>query len=453
MRVYYKHLLYLLLLISTTLSSCNKFLDITPKGKTVLNTVTSFDQWLNDMTVLSTGPATLNNFADNVDFVTIKLPITGTRDLSYTWQEQIYDVQAINAPLWRDHFAKINKFNSVLATIDQATNGTERKKAGLKAEALLGRAAEFVYLVNEFGPMYDSLTAKNDLSVPYLTSNDVAQVIPPRGTVQEVYDRIIADIKDALPYLPEDNSNNRVRGSVAAGYSILARVYLFAGNYEEAAKYAQSALQSTTAQLINYNQPFPASTLLTLRQDAIHAQGGGSNATVTLEFAQSFDPNDLRLLLFFTNTDGRTYTQRGATAYIAGPSSPTGQYNSSTSVQEMMLIIAEAAARKGDLNTALSQLNELRKYRFSPSAWKELSSDNKETVLDWVLRERSFEFPFHCIRWFDMRRYDKEGRMGVIKRYDGAGNEIASLPPHSPRYTLQIPTQIMNYHNDWTQNP
>jgi hypothetical protein len=118
----------------------------------------------------------------------------------------------------------------------------------------------------------------------------------------------------------------------------------------------------------------------------------------------------------------------------------------------MRLIIAEAAARSGDLSAALQQLDALRKRRIATAAYQPFQSTDQEEILQKVLAERTFEFPFNGLRWFDMRRLDKENRMSEVKRYDAAGKVIATLPPHSTKYTLQIPIQTLYFNPDWPQN-
>ncbi len=92
----------------------------------------------------------------------------------------------------------------------------------------------------------------------------------------------------------------------------------------------------------------------------------------------------------------------------------------------MKLIIAECAARSNDLTTALQQLDEVRKYRFATASYIPFQSNDQEEVFQEVLKERSHELPFNGLRWFDMRRFDKENRMGAVNRYDAQGNIIAT---------------------------
>lgn len=441
---------YILSIISgIMLMACNQYLDINPVGKTTLVTVAHYDQWLNDLEVVGYVDYRLDYLADNVDIPSLTVPTTGDSYLAYLWEEQYNSSTTVQPHPWGDHYAAINKYNTVLVGIDEATEGTDEEKSALKAEALLGRAMEYLYLVNEYGLVYDSTTADEDLAVPFVTSNDVGEAIPSRATVQDIYEHIIADIQTAIPDLPTDNSDNRFRGCVAAAYSVLARTYLYAGDYTAAAQNAQLALDNGNAVMLDFNVSITTQQLLSLRADVIYARQGGLSMTGTLDFMRMYDPNDLRLTTWYGSTNGFAFTERGD-SYI---DFVVMLDNRGTSAQEMKLIIAESAARNGDLATALQQLNDIRKNRFADSDYVELTDTDQETVIDLALKERILELPFCGLRWFDMRRLDKKGEMTTIQRFDRNEDVVATLAPNSPKYTLQIPIQVMVYHTDWTQNP
>ncbi|MBN2660465.1 MAG: RagB/SusD family nutrient uptake outer membrane protein, partial [Tannerellaceae bacterium] len=234
------------------LFSCNKYLDIQPKGVQLLKTVKDYNDWLNN-DAIETVPRNLNLLADNEDNIQVVTPPTSVDDRIYTWQEQFLVNPIGNPGFWSPFYQAIYYYNTVLKGINAATGGTVEQKKSLKAEALLGRAFNYLYLVNLYGKVYNSQTAGQDLAVPFVTSNDLSSPIPPRSTVQDIYDSIISDINAAIPNLPKNNSENRFRGSVAAGYSVLARTYLYMGEYTKAAQNAQLALDNGPDSVINYN--------------------------------------------------------------------------------------------------------------------------------------------------------------------------------------------------------
>lgn len=452
-----KYISIYLTLCCVSLTSCDKYLDITPKGKTLLTTVAHYDQWMNSEQLMY-GHGTTFAYAaymtDLVDVPNITNPPIQAAELMYTWAPQFATDLTVSPIFWGEHYSRINLYNTVLLGINDATGGTNGQKRTLRAEALLGRALEYFYLVNEYAQPYDSATAKDDLAVPFVTSNDVTQDVPPRSTVAEIYKHIIDDINEAISDLPPDNSINRMRGSVASGYSLLARVYFYARNYTEARKYAQLALDNTKAVMLDFNGPNPASNILSTHADVIFGRMVIGQTPADLNFMRSFAGNDLRVRKFYQSVDGYRFTTRGATIFFPAAVTPVFTYvNTATSVQEMKLIIAECAARAGELPAALQALDDIRKNRFATASYVKFTSTDPVATLNEVLLERIHELPFNGLRWLDMRRLDKENRMGAVTRLNAAGNVITTLEPHSPRYTLQIPMQVTAYHPDMPQNP
>ncbi len=438
-------------------SSCDKYLEIAPKGTTLLTTVEDYDQWLNAQDLVTGVGAplcALNYLGDNYDLVNITNPATQVGEMIYLWQPQFSPMLNVAPMFWGEHYAKINLYNTVLVGIDNATGGTQSRIRALKAEALLGRAFEYFYLVNEYAQPYDAASASTELAVPFVTSNDVTQTVPPRSTVAEIYNHIMSDIEAALPNLPDDNSRNRFRGSKASAYSVLARLYFYARNYPEAQKHAQLAIDQGRATMINLNGPLPTSNLVSVRSDVIYGRTVPGLPTPTLDFMNTFRSNDRRIRTYYFSRDGYQFITRDATRFMPSDVVPVlGNTNTGTSLPEMKLIVAECAARGGNLELALRHLDEIRRNRFPEDDYEPFVSTDPELVLQEVLLERLHELPFNGLRWFDMRRLKADGRMPTVHRYNAIGEVIATLQPDSERYTLQIPLQVLNYNPNMPQNP
>ncbi|MHA4896382.1 RagB/SusD family nutrient uptake outer membrane protein [Pedobacter sp. PWIIR3] len=456
----FKYIAAQLIFCTMLFSSCDKYLDVEPKGKQLLKTTNDFDLWLNAV-VFTTELTTpyLDYMTDNMDYLSVNTPPITVPDFAYTWQPQLTSDVTAPAYLWADHFQRISLYNTVLLGIDDAQGGTVSQKNSLKAEALLGRAFSYFYLVNEYAKPYNSASAETDLAVPFVTSDNVSQKAPPRATSAEIYLHIIEDINAAIPNLPDDNSGARFRGSKAAAYSVLARVYLYRREYSDALRYAELALANTRATMIDYTTPasFPATLNVVSHPDAIYGKGyAAAGIPIALDLKSSFASNDARRTLLYSSW---TSTARGVTAFYAAAVTPTFQLtNSGTTVQEMHLIAAECAARGTSptgLTNALSHLNQVRRNRYTgtPLASRDFTSTSQEAVFNEVLAERRRELPFHTLRWFDMRRFDMENRMPIVSRTNAQGTQIATLEPHSSRYTLQIPIQVTAFNPDMPQNP
>ena len=442
------------LLFALVLASCDKYLDIQPKGVRLLETVTDYDRWLNSNVLETSIPGEIVLLEDYIDILDIPSPIVSSDDRVYTWHKEFSENVTAAPVIWEQHYKTIYYFNSVIQGIDEATGGTEEEKKSLKAEALLGRAFEYLYLVNLYGKVYDANTANQDLAVPFVISNDLEDDTPARSTVQYIYNHIITDIETAIPDLPVENTQNRYRGSVAAAYSVLARTYLYMRDYTKAAQNAQLALDNEPNPIVDFNTISTRTSHIATRTDAIYAKHCGNlrSERPALNFLQSFDPSDLRLPFYYRNLGDYSFTERGDT-YFFPETNTVADLNCGPTVAEMRLILAEAAAHRNELETACDELDHVRKCRFPTTTYVKYESDVQEEVLQKVLDERTFEFAYTGLRWFDMRRLDAEGRMPDVYRYDGENNVIATLPAGSNKYTLQIPIQVLYFNPGWPQNP
>ncbi|RZM27438.1 MAG: RagB/SusD family nutrient uptake outer membrane protein, partial [Pedobacter sp.] len=255
------------------------------------------------------------------------------------------------------------------------------------------------------------------------------------------------------------NSKNRFRGSIAAGYGVLARTYQFMGDHVKAAESAQKALTAGPNAIMDFTTISNSSQIgdLTVRPDVFYARVSvayNQEKIPTIAFLKTFDVNDLRLKFYYNNLGNYTYPTRGLVKYrSSGLQGGTATISWGPTVAEMELILAESAARGNDLPLALDHLDALRKKRFPAGAYQKYSSNNRDQVLQKIMQERSFEFPYNGMRWIDMRRMDAEGKMQEVSRLDKSNNVIATLSPGSQRYTLQIPVQVTLFNPGWPQNP
>ena len=434
-------------------SSCGKFLEIEPKGKVILKTLTDYDLLLNSQSLTSSGEQLLNMMSDDADNPSVDPLARTTTVLSYLWANDLNPTINERPLVWGFHYSNIYAFSAVINGVERATTGSLQEKKKLKAEALVGRAFEYLYLVNLYSKPYNAATANTDLAVPFITTTDIMNKTPERATVSFIYGKIVEDINAAIPDLAINNNTNKFRASVNSAYSILARTYYYMNNFTEAARYADLALKETTTGLMDYNNVATKADIpyMVVNKQEIYARYGTNSSLAifaTVDFLKSFDKADLRLKLFYTKLGDFTFPVRGVSQF-----SPNGSVVSfGTSVSEMKLIIAEAAARAGNLQVALDQMNDVRKFRTATANYQAFQSTDKEIVLQRVLLERRFELAFKGIRWMDMRKLDAENRMPVVTRLNAKGDVIATLEKHSPKYVLKIPASVISFNPDMPQN-
>ena len=112
---------------------------------------------------------------------------------------------------------------------------------------------------------------------------------------------------------------------------------------------------------------------------------------------------------------------------------------------EAYLNIAEAYARKGDANSATTQLKKFLASRHSTIEGIQIPSSQKELVA-FIMDERFREFCFEDhFRWFDLRRMDESERPEITHTFKVMQNavlirtETYHLLKNDPNYTLALP--------------
>jgi tetratricopeptide (TPR) repeat protein len=257
--------------------------------------------------------------------------------------------------------------------------------------------------------------------------------------MQQSYTQIIKDLMTCASLLPE-NPLYKTRPSKPAAFAMLARVFLSMGNYDKALAYADSTLQLNNY-LIDFNTLDSTSTApvpLFNNEDVFHEDLRlgqillQKNLIVDSNLYQLYDSNDLRKYIFFMNLSSN----------ITFKGSYDGDFVlfGGTATDEMYLIRAESYARKGNANSAMSDLNTLLAKRWATSAFIPLTANTSDQALGIILQERRKELIFRGLRWTDLRRLNKDPRFAITLTRVLNG-QTYMLPPNDPRYVLPIPIQ------------
>jgi hypothetical protein len=145
--------------------------------------------------------------------------------------------------------------------------------------------------------------------------------------------------------------------------------------------------------------------------------------------------NDLRKTIFFkTNSDG-SHTFKGS-------------YDGSIrlfngfAVDEMYLTRAECYARKGNVASAMNDLNTLLSKRWQTGTFTPYTATDANDALTQILNERRKELLMRGIRWTDLRRLNKEPQFQKILVRDIGGSKYY-LYPNDKRYVFPIPLEII----------
>lgn len=445
-----------------TLGACDKFLDETPKGVVVPETLDDFEALMSTSGLVNTTPRGSNYASDEILLPESLRPsamgFPGRNTVNaYDFLPEHYDISE-NDPDWNNAYKAIYVYNSVLQGIEVNTEHNQEKKNRLKAEALVHRSYTFLALVNLYANHYSS-TAGQDMGIPLPLKPNINELLK-RESVERVYQQVEQDLLAAIGLLPSKPTYS-YRPSKGAAYGTLARLYLYQGKWQKAFDNASKALDINNFlydyNTFTWNAPddktrgitgYPNSTL-----DKKHIiyhkyiQGGASfdfNYLVDPKFLSLYKAGDLREE-FGTSTKGF-----GSILPGSGPIEMFGPYdynNAGITTQEMYIVRAEAAARLNKLPEALETLNNLRKNRFTPDTYIALASNNQEEVIAWALEERAVELAFLAHRLFDIKRLHLLGKDINIVRED------KEYGPAHPLLIFPIPAKNIDINNNLIQNP
>ncbi len=344
-----------------------------------------------------------------------------------------------NSYYWPELYQQIYACNAVLSGLAGSTGVTSAMKQQLNGEAKFMRAFLYFYAVNLYG------------DVPLITTtNYQANTSVVRTPKADVYQQIIQDLLDAQTSLSKNyvdqvgnSTNEKIRPNYWAATAMLARVYLFTGDWKDAEAQASIVINSGSYSLVsNLNQVFLANSAEAILQFyplynyntsntrmayyfvLTSTPGTGSYYTALSPALQNaFETNDAR----FTNWVGSFIDPSSGKVYLYPfkyqayqQSAPVTEYLMILRFAEQYLIRAEAEANGAGngINGAISDLNVIRNRAGLPNT---LAND-QPSLLSAVLHERQVElFTEWGHRWFDLIR------TGNINTVMGApGNICAS---------------------------
>lgn len=430
--------------------SCNDYLDIEPKDKVIPGTVQDYDYLVASFTDLY-----LENelFLSADDFITdlsnlgdINRP-NNTMFLMYSFSDGRFSNPDIGTETWNTPYKNIYVYNKVINEIDKASVIVGYKASDIKiikAEAKYGRAMRYLLLTNMFSKHYNKSTASSDPSVPLVTMADTTQDPPMPSNVEEAYSFIIKDLEEAIPNLPEKRKELN-RASKGSGYALLARAYLYKGDYDNALKNAKLALDKKGT-LSNY----------TVATDIKQAYKDEQYTELTMGYVRGFTDGFLspEAVALFDNTNDIRVTKIAACSWYYDPNTGWNQDcskiangyvinpNLDCSVAEMYLTVAECYARKNQLQKALDNANKVRKNRIVGNTDKAVADfSNDKEVLKFVLNERRREMFMNGTRLFDLKRLNLETDFAKTTIHPLEATNY-SAEPNSGKLVFPIPAQI-----------
>lgn len=438
-------------------SSCDQYLDVVPKGSDVLSTAEQYAMLFNDEDSHFYHSADIMFIPDDMWTHPEILTYGDIAAFTYSYGDPtaVDRMQAYSAEsgTYYSCYERINKISNIIIDNIEIAKGSQSLKDQTIAEARALRAYNYFVLVNLYAKHYDPATASSDLCVPLWTTYDLA-TRPKQGTVAEIYKLIEDDLNQAIPNL-SNTPVNTYHFSKAAGYALLAKVHLFKKEFDKAEEAALESynLNHQIFDLIEYDNNNMSYIVYVDKNPEYlyyaYGEYGNSPGAISPELYSLFDAvNDIRFTGFFSfysymtgAYDGTTETQKADSHYSPGwdyslPGAQNYFYNSAgLRTTDVILMLAECRARKGDFEGMKRYLDELRKKRIKGYVTASENPINWVEAVNVVINERRKELLVGFNRFWDLRRLNSEPEFSrTISRTAPANPDYTPMPQQT--YTL-----------------
>jgi starch-binding outer membrane protein, SusD/RagB family len=379
---------------------------------------------------------------------------------------------AVSSPgPWTNAYNYIYQANAIIQGLQKYSGVSAAAKQQLTGESKFIRAFWHFYLTNIYG------------DVPLVTSTDyTVNAKISRTPKAQVFQQIINDLKDAqnelnINYVDASDTTiatDRVRPTKWAATALLARAYLYTGDYANAEVQATSVINNTELYNLvpNLDSVFLANSPEAIWQLAtpvpfsnaatpdgygyiLIAQpgtSGANSAAISPQLMKSFEVNDNRLTHWigaYITSSPPIDTFYYPFKYKVYDSTVVTEYVMVLRLAEQYLIRAEARARQGNLTGAASAATDLDTIR-RRAGLLNTTAVTQTDLLSAILHERQVElFTEWGHRWFDLIRTNNANAVmgvgGVTSYKGGTWNSNWQLYP--------IPQTERSADPNLTQNP
>lgn len=266
-----------LLFLNLLFSGCENFLNINPKGEVVNEDLfTTYDGCEDALYGVYSSLGTNYSYGQYLSYkITDVLANTFKSDdlgLNYVGNYEHENASHYYDLIWQNMYSRIGYINNILIELEKHDESSFRYYKLYKGEALGLRAYLHFDLLRLFAVHIQSSSEKKQEAIPYVTTYNYS--VTPFSSVQEVYDRVINDLKMAESLLAEDESlfmadriekgssfidTREIHFNLYAVQATLARVYWMKGDLNNAGLYAQKVINSEKFQL---SEPYEIQSLV-----------------------------------------------------------------------------------------------------------------------------------------------------------------------------------------------
>ena len=239
-----KKIIFILLMGSFVLVSCNDFLSKSPDNSTSLDSPSAVAVLL-----VSAYPE-----AGYHGFVEVMSDNAGDKgkgrnvieeisnEYAYYWKDDATTSYDTPTNYWSDTYAAIAASNHALEAIE--LNGGGKEYDAQRGEAYLTRAYSHFMLANIFGMHYNPTTAASNLAVPFV--NEPEKTVYKdykRISVEEIYNLIETDMLEGMKYIKDESYVvPKYHFTKTAANAFASRFYLYKGDWDKVIEYSNKVL-------------------------------------------------------------------------------------------------------------------------------------------------------------------------------------------------------------------
>lgn len=355
----------LILVLYISMSSCDSFLDVQPRGVVIPTKTEEFAALLNGILEDSeNGNQNSNILASTTSALDYECS-TDNLDANLTifpagrWLAKYIGDIAVNSLMsYKRAYENIRDANII---IDNLKHDGSKEADNIMASVYALRGVSYYNLMRLFCESYDANNADSQLGLSIATRFDM-EARPKRASIKQTVEQIVSDFQKALEYKPE---NTKYIFSEDVINSLLAKTFFWAEDWDNAIRWSEKIADkypllegkeyvemiNSTHQLKG-NQILRANTMNDINTDYSYSNLSSlvKFRPVSREFVELFTEknDDIRYrdsLLF--NSKRENLKPIVSTVRSA----------------EMFLIIAESYAHKGNTQKALEYLNMIRAKR------------------------------------------------------------------------------------------
>jgi len=344
----------------------------------------------------------LGNYTDELTCYATNLP-----ELAF-YQNDVLATNPTVLSLWRNTYSLIYTANTVIEGVENSGSLEQADRNRLKGEALFVRAYLHFYLSQLFG------------EIPYVTDTDYrVNATIGKQAAAALAALLEADLLAAESLLADNYiGQHRVRPNKGAVSALLARFYLYSGQWEKAKLKAGEVISNVALYnlMADLNAVFLRRSTGTIWQLMAAPEGKNTLDAKSFIFTSvpppsralnealvaAFEPSDLRKANWVKAVTNGTGTSHHAFKYkLNNDSSTSMEYSIQLRLEEMYLIRAEANAELNLLDLGAADLNAIR----NRAGLEDTAAATKEELLAAILKERGFEFFTELgHRFFDLKR-------------------------------------------------